>query len=168
METTSSTSNFQLARRSSRARGDHVVKRLYRAVAAVAALVALTSCLGSSNNSATTHLRGVNLVTDAPSLEFTVDGVDVSAATYGDLTPLTPAHPGSHLLGVSGIIPSDLITQPQIEYTPFGTPESQTLVDGSDYTLIAYGTVADPKILVASDSDLSNGVPDNTASNKVL
>src|ERR1700733_9488918 len=99
METTSSTSNFRLARRSSRARGGHVVKRLYRAVATVAALVALTSCLGSGNG-ATTHLRGVNLITDSPDLEFTVDGVDVSSASYGDMTPLTAASPGTHELGL--------------------------------------------------------------------
>jgi hypothetical protein len=141
--------------------------RLRYVVPTVLASVALTSCLGGGN-AATTHLRGVNLMTDSPSLEFTIDNVDVSAANYGGLTPLTAAHPGSHALQVAGINPSNLVTQPTVTYTPFGTPVTQNLAEGSDYTIVAYGTVAAPKLLVTTDTDLANGVPDNTVVYKVI
>src|ERR1700686_2024609 len=119
MEMTLNTSNSRLARRSSRARIGSVVKRLRHIIPAVLVSVALTSCLGSGN-AATTSVRGVNLVTDSPTLEFTIDGVDVSSAPFGDMSALTAAHPGSHTLQVAGINPSNLVTQPTITFTPFG------------------------------------------------
>jgi hypothetical protein len=142
------------------------VKRLRYVVPTLLVSVTLISCGGSSD--ATTHLRGVNLVTDSPTLEFTVDTVDVSAANFGDLTPLTAAHPGTHALQVAGVNASNLVTQPVITYTPFGTPVTENLAQGSDYTIVAYGTVSDPKLLVTADTDLSNGVPDNTVIYKVI
>jgi hypothetical protein len=167
METTSNTSNSRLVRRSSRARIGSVVKHLRHIVPAALVSAALASCL-SGSSSATTHLRGVNLVTDSPTLEFTVDTVDVSSAIYGAMTALTAAPPGSHALQVAAVNPSDLVTQPTITYTPFGTPVTQTLAAGTDYTVIAYGTVSDPKYLVTTDSDLANGVPGSEVIYKVI
>lgn len=167
MATTSNTSSSPLARRSSRARIGSVAQRL-RCVPTVLVSVALATCGGGGASDSTTHLRGVNLVTDSPSLEFTVDTVDVSNANYGNLTPLTAAHPGSHALQVAGVNPSDLVTQPALTFTPFGTPVTQDLAQGSDYTIVAYGTVSDPKLLVTTDTDLANGIPDNTVIYKVI
>ena len=161
METTSNISNSQSGRRSSHAGIGGVVKHLRCAVPMILASVVLTSCLGSKSE-VTTHVRGVNLVTDSPILEFTIDGVDVSSAPYGGMTPLTAAHPGSHALQVAQIDPSTLVTQPQTTFTPFGTPVTQTLAANFDYTVIAYGTVSDPKYLVTTETDLENAVPDNT------
>lgn len=167
MATTSSTSNSRLARRSSRAGIGSVVKHLRYVVPMVLVSMALTSCLGSSND-ATTHIRGINLVTNSAQLEFTIDTTDVSTATYGSMTPLTAAHPGSHAIGVAGVDPSNLITQPLITYTPFGSPITQDLAASTDYTLIAYGTVHDPQILVVTTTDLTNVVPDNTVVYQVI
>lgn len=162
METTSNTSNSQSGRRSSHAGIGSVVKQLRYVVPMVLASIVLTSCLGSSSNDNTTHIRGINLVTDSPTLEFTIDTVDVSSASYGEMSPITAAHPGSHALQVAQIDPSNLVTQPQILYTAFGTPVTQNLAENFDYTLIAYGTVSDPKFLVTTDTDLENAVPQYT------
>src|SRR5580704_9105006 len=102
---TLNTSNSRLARHFSRARIGSVVKRLRYIVPAALVSIALTSCLGKGNE-ATTSVRGVNLVTDSPTLEFTIDGVDVSSAPFGDMTALTAAHPGTHMLQVAGVTPS--------------------------------------------------------------
>ncbi|HSY08550.1 MAG TPA: hypothetical protein VK820_08455 [Steroidobacteraceae bacterium] len=144
-----------------------VVKALGQVVPAVLVSVALTSCLGSSSG-ATTHLRGVNLVTDSPDLEFTVDTVDVSSATYGAMTPLTAAGPGSHAIQVAGVNPSDLVTQPTITYTPFGTPVNETLAANVGYTVVAYGTTSDPKFIVSSDTDLDSPVPQYEVIYKIM
>jgi hypothetical protein len=48
---------------------------------------------------------------------------------YGDMTPLTGVHPGSHAVQVAGITASNLITQPQATYMPFGTPITQNIVE---------------------------------------
>jgi hypothetical protein len=72
METTSNTSNSLLARRSSRTPMGHAVKRLRYVAPLLLASVTLVSCLGSSSE-ATTHVRGINLVTDSPTLALEVD-----------------------------------------------------------------------------------------------
>jgi len=128
--------------------------------------VALTSCLGQ--NDATTHVRGVNLVTDSPTAAFEVDTVAVSTAAYGGMTTLAAAHPGSHALQLAGVVPSDLVTQPTVTYTPFGTPTTQELADGTSYTVVAYGKTAAPQYLITSSTELTNGVPDNTIIYQVI
>jgi len=167
MEMTLNTSNSRLARHSSRARVGSVVKRLRHIVPAVLVSVALTSCLGKGNG-ATTSVRGVNLVSDSPTLEFTIDGVDVSSAPFGDMSALTAAHPGTHALQVAGVNPSNLVTQPTITFTPFGSPITENLLENVGYTVVAYGTVSDPKYLVASDPDLASAVPDNEVIYKII
>src|SRR5450755_68138 len=141
METTSNTSNSQLARRSSRMRMN--CGSLRCAAPMLLASVMLVSCLGQSD--ATTHLRGVNLITDSPTLAFYIDTTPVATVSYGGMTNLAPAHPGTHTVQVAAVNPSNLVTQPTVTYTYFGAPVSQDLVDGTSYTLVAYGTTAAPK-----------------------
>ena len=143
------------------------MNRLRYIVPAALVSVALTSCLGKGNE-ATTSVRAVNLVTDSPTLEFTIDGVDVSSAPFGDMTALTAAHPGTHSLQVAGVTASNLVTQPTITFTPFGSPITQDLLANVGYTVVAYGTVSDPKYLVTADADLPSAVPDNTVIYKVI
>ncbi len=118
--------------------------------------LSLGSCLGGGSSNNVTNLRMVNLVTDSPDLELTIDTVDVSDAEYGDMTVLTAAHPGSHNLQVAAVTPSSLVTLPLQTYTPYGTPEPATFENGFDYTLIAYGTVAVPKFLVIPETHLGD------------
>src|SRR5580704_18004094 len=119
MATSSSTSSSQSARLSSRVRigGDMSALRLLMPLVFVGLALSLSSCLGSSNSNVN-NVRMVNLVTDSPDLEFTIDQVDVSDAQYGDMTVLTAAHLGSHVLQVAGVTPSNLVTLPMQTYTP--------------------------------------------------
>jgi hypothetical protein len=144
----------------------HAMVRMRYLLPLLLVSIALTSCLGQST--ATTHIRGVNLVTDSPALGFQIDTTVVATASYGGMTSLAAAHPGSHTLQAAGVIASDLVTQPTIAYTPFGTPITQTLVDGTSYTVVAYGTVADPKFITTSSTTLTNAVADNTFSYQVI
>jgi hypothetical protein len=129
--------------------------RLLMPVVFVGLALSLSSCLGSSNNNVN-NVRMVNLVTDSPDLEFTIDTVDVSEAQYGDMTVLTAAHPGSHELQVAAVTPSNLVTLPLQTYTPYGTPQPVTFENGFDYTMVAYGTVASPKFLVVPETHLGD------------
>jgi hypothetical protein len=128
---------------------------------------ALTSCLGQSSN-ATTHVRGINLITDGPLTEFTVDGTDVSSAEYGSMGPVTAAGTGTHTLGVAIVTPSNLITQPQQTYTPFGSTVNEDMTANLGYTVIAYGTMADTKYLVMANTDLTNAPATDTATYQVV
>lgn len=159
METTLNTSSSRLARRSSRAVIGSVVKRLRHVVPTLLVSLALTSCLGGGNGDIA-YVRGINLVTDSPDLELTIDSTaDIASMIYGDMTPLLGVHPGSHAVQVAGLTASNLITQPTQTYEPFGTPVTENMVNGTDYTVIAYGVVADPQYLVISDTDLQNTLP---------
>lgn len=159
METTLNTSSSRLARRSSRAVIGSVVKQLRYVVPTLLVSLALTSCLGSGNGNIA-YVRAINLVTDSPDLELTIDSTaDVASMIYGDMTPLVGVHPGSHAVQVAGLTASNLITQPIQTYQAFGTPITENMVDGTDYTVIAYGLVADPQYLVISDTDLQNTLP---------
>ena len=159
METTLNTSSSRLARRSSRAVLGNVVKPLRHLVPTLVASIALTSCLGGSNSDIA-YIRGINLVSDSPNLELTIDSTaDVAEMNYGDMTPLVGVHPGSHAVQVAGLTASNLITQPLQTYQPFGTPITENMVVATDYTVIAYGTVAAPQYLVITDTDLQNTLP---------
>jgi hypothetical protein len=149
-----------LAKRSSRALPGGVARQLRYALPTLVVSLALTSCLGSSNG-AVAYVRSINLVPNSPDLELTIDSsADVSSMNYGDMTPLTGVHPGSHAVQVAGITASNLITQPQVTYTAFGTPLTQNFVAGTDYTVIAYGSVPDAvQYLVIQDTDLQNTIP---------
>src|ERR1700722_19590621 len=159
METILNTSSSRLARRSSRGLIGGAVKQLRYIVPTLLAGLALSSCLGGSNNDVA-YVRAVNLVTDSPDLELTIDSsADVASFSYGNMTPLVGVHPGSHAIQVAGITASNFITQPQTTYEAFGTPLTQTFVAASGYTVVAYGTVADPKYLVTTDTNLESTVP---------
>jgi len=146
-----------------------VVKQLRHIVPTLLVSLALTSCLGSGNG-ATAYVRAVNLVSDAPDLELTIDSTaDVAEMTYGDMTPLTGVHPGSHAVQIAGLTASNLITQPIQTYEPFGTPLTQNFVDGAGYTIVAYGTVANPQYLVSTDAtNLESIVPGDEVIYKVV
>jgi hypothetical protein len=161
MATSSNTSSSQSARLFSLARIGGVATRLVKPLLLVGAAVSLSSCLGGGS-SAVSNVRMINLVTDSPDLELTIDQVDVSDAEYGDMTVLTAAHLGNHSLQVAAVTPSDLVTLPMQTYTGYGTPQPTTFENGFDYTLIAYGTVAVPKFLVVPETHLGDTPPQPT------
>ena len=153
------TSSSRLARRSSHALLGDVVKQARYLVPTLLVSMALTSCLGK-NNGDVAYVRAINLVTNSPDLELTIDSsADVASMNYGDMTPLVGIHPGSHAVQVAGVVASNLITQPQATYQPFGTPVTQNFVDATDYTEIVYGTVDDPKYLTITDDTLQDTLP---------
>ena len=167
METMLSTSNSPLARRSSRAWIATAVKPLRYIIPMLLVSLALTSCLGQSST-ATTHLRGINLISDAPFTEFTVDGVDVSSADYGAMSVVTAAGPGTHSIGVAVVTPSNLVTQPQQTFTPFGTTVSEAMTTNLGYTIVAYGSMADTRYLITTNTDLTNAPAIDTATYQVI
>ena len=167
METMSSISNSPSARHFSGARIGPMMKSLRYVVPMLIVSAALTSCLGQSSN-ATTHVRGINLITDGPLTEFTVDGTDVSSAEYGSMGPVTAAGTGTHTLGVAIVTPSNLITQPQQTYTPFGSTVNEDMTANLGYTVIAYGTMADTKYLVMANTALTNAPATDTATYQVV
>jgi len=168
METILNTSSSRLARRSSRGLIGGAVKQLRYIVPTLLAGLALSSCLGGSNNDVA-YVRAVNLVSNSPDLELTIDSTaDVASMNYGDMTPLVGVHPGSHAIQVAGVTASNLVTQPQATYTPFGTPVTQNMVAGTGYTMVAYGTVADPKYLITTDTNLESTIPGDQVIYKIV
>lgn len=160
METILNTSSSRLARRSSRGLIGSAVKQLRHVVPTLLAGLVLSSCLGHSDNDVG-YVRGINLVPNSPDLELTVDSnAYVASMNYGDMTPLVGIHPGSHVIQVSGVVASDLVTQPQATYDAFDGTTTQNIVAGTDYTVIAYGSVPDSvQYLVVPDTTLQNTLP---------
>ena len=168
METILNTSSSRLARHSSRGLIGGAVKQLRHVVPTLLAGLALSSCLGGSNNNVA-YVRAVDLISNSPDLELTIDSTaDVASVLYGNMTPLIGVHPGSHAIQVAGVTASNLVTQPQATYTAFGTPVTENLVAGSDYTVIAYGVVADPQYLVIPDTSLPGVVPGDQVVYKII
>src|ERR1700733_13201190 len=167
MATSLNTSSSRSARLFSRAGIGGVVTRLVKPLLLAGVAVTLSSCLGGGDNNVN-KVRMINLVSDSPDLELTIDTVDVAEAEYGDMTVLTAAHPGSHNLQIAGLTPSNLVTLPMQTYEPFGTPQPTTFEDGFDYTLIAYGTVSAPKFLVIPETPLGDTPPQPTFVYRVI
>ena len=144
------------------------MQQLRYVVPTLLAGLALSSCLGGSTNDVA-YVRAVNLVTDSPDLELTIDSTAyVASMNYGDMTPLVGVHTGDHTIQVSGITASNFVTQPQTTYSAFGTPITQNFVSASGYTVVAYGTVADPKYLITTDTNLESTVPGDEVIYKII
>jgi hypothetical protein len=143
--------------------------RFSAALAAAALSALLSSCGGGDDDggdASVWHFRGINVVADAPVVQFYIDGTAVETADYGASTVYHPAHTGTQPIRLAVKNPSDLSSTDQ-GYTDIGTSEDFQFQGPTDYTLIATGTQANPrKFLITGTS--SEAADDNKVNYQVI
>jgi major membrane immunogen (membrane-anchored lipoprotein) len=143
-----------------------------RTAGLICATLLLAACGSSDNNDEDTddpsvwHIRGVNVIQDAPVVQFYVDDTAVTTAAYGAATDYRPAPTGERGIRFGIRNPSDL-TSEDPGYTDIGTREDFDFQGPTDYTVIATGTVAAPRQFVIEDTE-RDAVADNQVEYQVV
>jgi len=134
------------------------------ALACVCTLL-LSGCDNSSLNEdeTTFHLRGINLVEDSPTLNIDLDDTTIGSIGYGSVTSFSAGHPGRHDLSFAAILPADLDDDDDDDETstPVSGSTSYTFLTGTDYTVIAYGRLADIRTFVVEGFEQRGDVDDD-------
>lgn len=121
---------------------------------------------GGNGDPTVWHFRGINVIEDAPKVQFTVDDTAVEEANYGAATEYHPAPTGTRELSLAIEKPSDL-SSGSSGFTDIGTSESFDFQGPTDYTLVAAGTVADPRQFLITGTSRED-VPDNKVNYQVI
>lgn len=108
------------------------------------------------------HFRGINVIQDAPVVQFSIDGTAVETADYGAVTVYHPAHTGTRPIQLAIKNPSDLSTTDP-GFTNVGDDASVDFKGKTNYTLVAAGTVASPRKLLITGTS-TDAVADNNVS----
>lgn len=140
-----------------------------RSSALALALVALAACDIDeilNKDDPTFHVQFLNLVTDSPALEYSVDGTDISSATYQTSTSLHAVRAGQHRIDLGAVRPPDLRTDDDDDDDEDDTiPVNASLERNFDadinYTIIAYGTLDNTQMLVIDDAGERDEIEDD-------
>ena len=119
------------------------------AAACIVAVLALTSCKKVLNKGEESfHTRMVNLVQDSPTVQYKIDTTAISSAAYLAATALSAAHPGDHSVSFQVIRPTSLVSTDTTDPIDLGGSFSRTYTKNTDYTIFAYGTLANVQTLI--------------------
>ena len=133
-------------------------------LAAAATLSALAACgqIGGDDDP-TFYVRGVNLLTDSPTVKFYFDDTSIASTAFNGSSDWHAAEVGTFDLKLKVVHPANLDDDDDddLAETDIGTTVSQPFAEGKDYTLFAYGTMADPKFYVLEATDQRDTPDDN-------
>jgi hypothetical protein len=136
------------------------VARLF-AVASLATLVACGQIDGDDDP--TFHVRGVNLITDSPTVKFYFGTTSIATTTFNGSSDWHAAEVGTFNMKLKVVHPATLDTDDDddLAETDIGSTVSQSFAEGKDYTVFAYGTMADPKFYMLEATDQRETPDDN-------
>jgi hypothetical protein len=115
--------------------------------AGLALAVGLASCkkVLNNNDEDTMHTRMVNLIEDSPTVQYKIEDTVVASATYQTLSAFNSARTGSHTISFGAIRPASLVSGDTTDPIALGGTFTQNYAKDTDYTIFAYGTLADVK-----------------------
>jgi hypothetical protein len=114
----------------------------------VVAALALAGCkkvLNGGSDEEVFHVRMLNLLTDSPTVQYSIDSTVVSSTPYTSATSMNPAHPGDHTVSFAVIRPASLNSSDPTDPIPIGGSFQASYTKNTDYTIFAYGTTTNPK-----------------------
>lgn len=106
------------------------------------------------------QVRSLNLVKESPKLEIDVDEAILLTAGYGSATRFTTAQPGQHTLSFSAILPPDRIHDDDTASQVSGA-SAHTFLAGTEYTVVAYGSMDDLRTFIIEGLDQCEEVDDD-------
>lgn len=141
-------------------------RRLLLAPIGLALAALLSGCDGGSSlneDDDTFHIRSLNLVEDAPTLEIDLDETTIATFGYGSATSFSAAHPGRHDISFAALLPGDLDDDDDDDETSIdvGQSVSYTFLGDTDYTLVAYGALSNPQTFLVEGFGQRDSVDDD-------
>jgi len=147
-----------------------MLQLMYRSLVCTS-LLALSACgaIDGGSDDATFHLRGVNLITDSPTVKFYFNDTSVATTTFNGASTWQAAEAGSFNVKFKVVHPANLNsdTTDDVNETDIGSTISQAFTKDRDYTLFAYGTMADPRMIVLDATDQRDNPDDNIVAYQV-
>ncbi len=146
--------------------------RAGRLFACVCGACLLTACgSGLDDDDPAVYVRAVNLVDDSPTLEFSLDDTAIANVDYSGASAFGASHAGQKTIALATLTPSELVDDDDDdndEPLPVNLALQQDFSAGTDYTLIAYGTLAQPQVLTVSGGDDRSSVSDDKGAFRVV
>ena len=161
MATSSSPSSSPSAGRSERTATDVVIAGILLA-ACLAVALALGGCkkiLNGGSAEDSFHIRMLNLLTDSPSVQYSIDTTVITSAGYLATSGNNAAHPGDHTISFAVVRPASLNSSDTTDPIAIGGSFQATYTKDRDYTLFAYGTTTNPKTFTM-DEQSNRAAPD--------
>lgn len=124
------------------------------AASLVVAALALAGCkkvLNGGSNEDVFHARMVNLLTDSPTVQYSIDGTVVASKEYMAATGMNPAHPGDHTVSFAVIRPASLNASDTTDPIAIGGSFQASYAKNTDYTIFAYGTTTHPQTFMMDE-----------------
>src|SRR5207245_157441 len=106
------------------------------------------------------HIRMVNLLTDSPGVQYSIDSTVITSVGYTSVASLNGGHPGDHTVTFGTLPPASLVSTDPTTAVAIGGTFSQNFAQGRDYTLFAYGTINNPKTFLMDEAS-GKPTPDN-------
>ncbi len=130
----------------------------------------------------TSQVRSLNLIEDAPTVQFRLGETGIGNIGYLGGTGWAPAPTGAQNFNLAIVPPSELPNDDDDgdgddaendddaddDPLPIGQGVSQNLETDAYYTFIAYGTAASPQLLVMQGTGLQDSPPDNNMNWQVI
>jgi hypothetical protein len=135
--------------------------------------VALACCLASAlagcnidsilnDDEDTFHIRSLNLIEDSATVNILLGDTTISAIAYGGGTAFGAAHPGSSNVSFKAVLPTTFDDDDDDDDpVAIGQAVTRTFVKDTPYTLIAYGTVANPQMIFVEGLSQRDDVADD-------
>jgi hypothetical protein len=120
------------------------------AVAALA-LVGCKKVLNGGSDEDVFHARIVNLLTDSPTMQYSIDSTVVASTGYLTATPMNAAHPGDHTVSFALIRPASLNSSDPTDAIAIGGSFQGSYTKNTDYTIFAYGTTTNPNTFMMNE-----------------
>ena len=125
------------------------MKTLRLVAAGLVAVLALTACKKILNKDEDSfHTRMVNLIEDAPTVQYKIDTTVIASAGYQVLTSLSAARPGSHSVSFQAIRPASLVSTDTTDPIDVGGSFDRSYTKDTDYTIFAYGKLDNIQTLI--------------------
>lgn len=135
----------------------------FTCVIALATLAAACDNSSLNEDETTFHMRSLNLVEDAPTLQVDLDETTVHSLNYGGSSTFSAGHPGRHDITFHAVLPADLDDDDDDDETetPVTGSTSYTFLAGTPYTLVMYGRLDDIRTYIVEGFNQRDDVDDD-------
>lgn len=110
----------------------------------------------------TFHIRSINLIEDAATVNLLLGDTTVTAVDYGGGSSFSAGHAGNNDVSFEVVLPTTFDDDDDDDDpVAIGQPQSRTFLQDTPYTVIAYGTLASPEMFIVEGLSQRDSVDDD-------
>lgn len=122
----------------------------------------LGSALGGDDDDDTFHIRSLNLIGDSAAIKVLIDTTTIATLEYSNGTAFSAAHPGMHDISLQAVLPTTFDDEDDDDDPiQIGATLTRSFIKNVPYTLVAYGSEADPQMFFIEGQEQRSDVADD-------